>query len=242
VIMSKRLFAFALGLFCHLMFISAVGLMSWSIFYGMTKSIYPIGGDLGRYFNLVLLVQFPLFHSMLLTKNGQSFLRLLTLNKFGYDLNTTWFALISSAQLLFVFVFWTPSSGYTFSAQGMVLFVWGMIYFASWILLAKSMYDASLPLQLGALGWMAVSKGKRPKYPGMPMEGTFRVCRQPIYLSFFLIILTAPFWSVDHLILLILWGAYCFVGPMFKEKRYQRIYGDTFSNYKEKTPYMIPIK
>lgn len=240
--MTKKLFAIGLGITCHLLFLCAVGLMGWSIFYGMTKSIYPVGGELGRDFNLLLLFQFPIAHSLLLTKNGQNFLRSLTFNKFGYDLNTTWFALISSIQLSLVFIFWTPSTGHVISAHGLTLILCGAVYAGSWLLLAKTMFDAGLALQLGALGWMAVAREESPKYPKMPKAGTFRFCRQPIYLAFFLIILTAPFWGLDHLILLLIWGAYCFIGPLLKERRYQRIYGHDFDEFKKLTPYIIPHK
>lgn len=238
--MSKRLFAISLGITCHLLFLGAVSLMAWSIFYGMTKAVSPIGGEVGRYLNLLLLFQFPIVHSILLTKNGQNFLRSLTFNRFGYDLNTTWFALFSSLQLSLVFIFWTPSAGHAISPHGLTLTLWGAVYAGSWLLLAKTMFDAGLALQLGSLGWMAVAKEVRPKYPVMPKTGTFRFCRQPIYLAFFLIILTAPFWGLDHLILLLIWGAYCFIGPLLKERRYQKIYGNNFDEFKKLTPYIIP--
>lgn len=238
--MTKRIFAISLGVTCHLFFLGAVSLMAWSIFYGMTKAISPIGGEFGRFLNLLLLLQFPILHSILLTKNGQSFLKSLTFNRFGYDLNTTWFALLASLQLSLVFIFWTPSAVSAISPHGLILNLWGAVYAATWLLLAKTMFDAGFALQLGSLGWMAVAKGDKPKYPSLPKSGTFRFCRQPIYLAFFLIILTAPFWGIDHLIMLFIWGSYCFLGPILKEKRYQKIYGTDFNKYKESTPYIIP--
>ena len=69
-------------------------------------------------------------------------------------------------------------------AHGAVLAVLVVLYATSWLLLGKSMMDAGLALQTGSLGWLAVLRGRQPRYPAMPQTGLFRLTRQPIYVSF----------------------------------------------------------
>jgi 2-polyprenyl-6-methoxyphenol hydroxylase-like FAD-dependent oxidoreductase len=70
----------------------------------------------------------------------------------------------------------------------------------------------------------------------------FKRVRQPIYLSFTLILWTAPTWTPDHLMLAVIWTAYCYIAPFFKEQRYRRWYGDPFARYQKRVPYWNPMK
>lgn len=237
----RRAIAFSYGLVCHLCFALGVGLMAYGLFWGLSRSLCPVGGTVGRLFNLVLVLQFPLLHSFLLSESGRGWLRLLAPREYSADLQTTLFALVAALQLIAVFCFWTPTETIWFEPQGKVLLYWSTLFVASWLFLMRSLFDAGLELQSGYLGWSSLYRGKVPKYPGLPTTGVFRFCRQPIYLSFFLIIISAPVWTLDHAILAMIWGSYCFLGPIFKEARFLRWYGSAFREYQTKVPYWLPL-
>ncbi|MFT7535116.1 MAG: protein-S-isoprenylcysteine O-methyltransferase Ste14 [Hyphomicrobiaceae bacterium] len=74
----------------------------------------------------------------------------------------------------------------------------------------------------------------------MPSGGLFRGCRQPIYLGFAMVLWTAPTWSLDWLLLSLVWGSYCAIGPLLKEARWLRMYGSQFAEYRASVPYLLP--
>jgi 2-polyprenyl-6-hydroxyphenyl methylase/3-demethylubiquinone-9 3-methyltransferase len=115
------------------------------------------------------------------------------------------------------------------------------LYTAGWLLLLKSMFDAGITLQTGALGWWAVYRNTRPAYPPMPTRGLFRVCRQPIYLSFAITLWTVPVWTPDQLVLAVVLSVYCLTGPLLKEARFTRLFGREFEAYRARHPYWFPF-
>lgn len=238
--MNKKVLAVIIGLVCHTLFLCVVSLMAYMIFFGVTKGIFPLG-SYGRFWNVLLLLQFPIGHSFLLSQNGRRMLARMLPGQFGRDMLTTTFALVASLQLCAVFLFWSPDGAVWFAASGAVLYIFSGLYALSWLLLIRSLFEAGLSLQTGYLGWLSVVRGKKPEYPPPPFEGLHGRCRQPIYLSFVLILLTAPVWGVDHLILSIVWVSYCLIGPLFKEKRFLRLHGSDFEKYQQSTPYFLPI-
>jgi hypothetical protein len=59
--------------------------------------------------NLALLLQFPVMHSLLLTRVGGKLLRRLSPASIAGTMQTTTYAMLASVQVLLLFVFWTPS-------------------------------------------------------------------------------------------------------------------------------------
>ena len=110
----------------------------------------------------------------------------------------------------------------------------------SWALLSISSIQAGYKVQTGSLGWTSVYQGKTPIFPDMPTRGLFSIIRQPIYLSFSLVLWTSPSMSLDLFIVALSYSLYCYFGPLLKEKRFQKIYGKRFSDYKKKVPYFMP--
>jgi protein-S-isoprenylcysteine O-methyltransferase Ste14 len=51
---------------------------------------------------------------------------------------------------------------------------------------------------------------------------------------------TAPVWTPDWLALASGWSAYCVVGPLRKEARWQRRFGARFAAYRATVPYLLP--
>ncbi|MEN0001106.1 MAG: isoprenylcysteine carboxylmethyltransferase family protein [Pseudomonadota bacterium] len=232
--------AFAYGLACHLLFALAVGAMIVAMFFGMSESFGRVPQPYAIAVNALLIAQFPLMHSMLLTKRGGKILRSLAPAFAASTLSTTTYAIVASVQLILLFAFWTPSGVIWWRAEGIAFYALCAAYTASWLLLIKASYDAGAEVQSGALGWMSLAQNKQPVFPDMPTRGLFRLIRQPIYVSFALTTWTVPVWTPDQLALALGLTAYCLLAPMLKEKRFSARYGDRFKTYKEAVPYALP--
>lgn len=228
------------GIVCHVCFLAGVGTMVAMMYFGMSRSLGPLAPPWSWVANAALLLQFPLGHSFLLTGPGRALLSRLAPAGLGSGLSTTTYVTIASIQVFALFAFWSPTGIVWWQAEGLPLIVLTGLYAGAWLLLGKSMSDAGLSLQTGLLGWWAVLRNKKPVYPSMPQTGLFRFTRQPIYVSFTLTLWTVPTWTPDQLVLATTLTLYCLLGPLFKEARFQRIYGERFELYRRRVPYWLP--
>ncbi len=232
--------ALGFGVITHLIFAMAVLAMIVAMFFGMSESLGRVPGPWAWLANTLLIVQFPLLHSMLLTRRGGKVLTQLVPGPYGTTLSTTTYALIASIQLLALFALWTPSGVIWWQADGVVFWVICTGYASAWILLLKASFDAGAEVQSGALGWMSLMARIRPRFPDMPTRGLFRIIRQPIYVAFALTLWTVPVWTPDQLLLAISYTAYCLMAPWLKERRFAARYGHHFARYRASVPYAVP--
>lgn len=234
--------ALALGLLCHALFAAAVFAMIAAMYFGLSESLGRVPWPWAALANAILILQFPLVHSLLLTPRGGNLIARLIPGPHGGTLATTTYAIIASAQLLALFAFWTPSGIVWWRADGVLFWIIVAAYAGSWLLLMKASFDAGAELQSGALGWLSLLAQKRPVFPDMPTKGLFRVIRQPIYVAFALTLWTVPVWTPDQLALAISYTAYCLLAPRLKEPRFERRYGERFRRYRARVPYAVPSR
>ena len=232
--------AFAYGVACHLIFTLAVGAMITAMFFGMSESLGRVPYPWAYLANAILVLQFPLMHSLLLSARGSQLLKLMAPRDYARPLSTTTYAIVASVQLLALFALWTPSGVVWWRAEGVPLYAITALYASVWLLLIKASYDAGAEVQSGALGWMSLAQDKKPVFPDMPTTGLFRLIRQPIYVSFALTLWTVPVWTPDQLALAVTLTAYCLLAPRLKEARFQKRYGERFDAYKSQVPYALP--
>ncbi len=228
------------GLVCHSVFAAAVLSMIVGMWFGLSKSIGSVPWPYAFLTNAMLLIQFPVVHSLLLTGPGSRLLSRLVPGPHSKTLATTTYATIASVQLVLLFVLWTPSGIVWWRADGIALAVLATAYAASWLLLLKASFDAGAEVQSGALGWMSLMANIRPGFPDMPTLGVFRLIRQPIYVAFALTLWTVPTWTPDQLGLAVSLTAYCLLAPRLKEARFLARYGDRFQRYRQRVPYALP--
>jgi len=232
--------AIALGITCHTLFVLGVGTMMVAMYFGMSRSLGHLKSPYGAIANGLLLLQFPILHSLLLSRSGRRFMSRLAPGGLGAKLSTTTYATLASIQVGLLFALWTPSGIVWWRAEGAALIALCLCYAASWLLLLKSIVDAGFPMQVGLLGWWAVARGRAPAYPPMPRRGLFRLCRQPIYLAFALTLWTVPTVTPDQLSVALVLTAYCVLGPLLKEARFRRVFGSDFAAYQRTVPYFLP--
>lgn len=232
--------AFTYGIVCHTIFAAAVFAMIVAMFHGMSLSFGRVPDPWSVLANALLVLQFPLVHSWLLSKRGAAVLRRMGPADHAVTLSTTTYAIVASVQLLALFALWTPSGVIWWRAEGGVFWIICAAYAASWLLLIKASFDAGAEVQSGALGWMSLVQNIKPTFPDMPTTGLFAIIRQPIYVSFALTLWTVPVWTPDQLALAVTLTAYCLAAPKLKERRFARRYGDRFEHYQKNVPYVVP--
>lgn len=237
---GRIVLALVYGAVCHTLFAVAVAAMIVAMFFGMSLGLGTVPAPWFIAVNALLILQFPVVHSFLLGVRGRRALERLAPGGHGRTLATTSYAIIASAQLLLLFAVWTPSGIVWWRAEGAVFGVICALYAASWLLLIKASHDAGAELQSGALGWMSLAQDIRPVFPDMPTGGLFRHIRQPIYAAFALTLWTVPVWTPDQLALATVFTAYCLAAPRLKERRFEKIHGERFADYKARVPYILP--
>lgn len=239
---GRVLLALGLGMLCHALF--AVGVLSMivAMFFGLSQSFGTVPWPWAILANAALIVQFPIAHSILLTKKGNGILQQLIPGPHGATLATTTYAIIASAQLLALFTLWTPSGIIWWQAEGWMFWMISVVYAVAWLILSKASFDAGAEVQSGALGWMSLMARIRPVFPDMPTQGLFRLIRQPIYVAFALTLWLVPVWTPDQLALAVSYTAYCLFAPRFKERRFAARYGAKFDAYKATVPFILPGK
>ena len=237
---GNKLIAIFYGLMCHGIFLVAGAVMFITIFTGFQFSVGPFEGYEAVAINLLLLIQFPLGHSFFLSNRGMKVLEIFAPKSFAKTLRTTVYATIASIQLILLFTFWNFSGVFIWQIETPASLFMIILNLLSWALLSISSIQAGYKVQTGSLGWTSVYQGKKPVFPDMPTHGLFSIIRQPIYLSFSLVLWTSPQMSLDLFIVALSYSLYCYFGPMLKEKRFQKIYGKTFFEYQQKVPYYMP--
>ena len=236
----QRAIALLAGAVCHASFALGIGAMIGAIYFGLQLGLGTLHGGAAVLADALLVLQFPLLHSWLLTERGARWLGRAVPLGLGGDLATTTFATISAWQLVATFAAWSPVGPVWWHPHGGWWAPFTAAYAASWLFLLKTMHDAGLSVQTGFLGWGAVVRGRRPCFAPFAARGSFRHVRQPVYLAFSLTLWTAPVWTPDRLLLAVGWTLYCLMGPLLKERRYLRHYGASFQLYRERVPYWLP--
>ena len=238
--LAQRLVALAYGMVCHLAFALAVIAMAFALFTGLRHGLGPFHGWTTILANAMLIAMFPLAHSWLLSPRGRRFMARLVPLGIGPKLSWTVFATLSSLQLLAVFLLWSPSGTVWWEASGGLCWAIGGAAACSWLLLGKSMADAQLGVQTGYIGWSSVFLNRKAVYKPFATQGLYRHVRQPIYISFSLLLWLTTAWTPDQLVLAVLWTGYCVVGAALKERRFIRCFGEAFRTYQAQVPFWFP--
>ena len=235
--MKIRILALILGALCHLSFLTSVAIMMFALYGTMRVNALSLSTGTALAIDLLLVIQFPIFHSLMLRPSGRAFLSRLFPGEIGKHLVTTTFVIAASFQLLILFTLWTHIGSFEWRPAQPFLTAWTTFYGASWILLALAMTNAGLATQMGFLGWTAVFRGKAPVYRSFPKHGLYRVCRHPVYFAMALVSVSGPVWNIDHVIIAAIFVTYCVVGPRVKEKRLREHFGADFEAHIREVPF-----
>src|SRR6202453_5437729 len=134
---SESLVAVFYGTCCHGCFVAGVGTMMIMMFFGMSRSFGVLHAPWSYLANALLLAQFPLLHSVLLSRSGHKVLRRLAPQGLGGRLATTTYALIASVQVWLLFALWSPSGTVWWQAGGFLFGVLCCLYGVAGLLLLE---------------------------------------------------------------------------------------------------------
>src|ERR1700677_1462282 len=98
------------GACCHGCFVAGVSTMMIMMFFGMSRSFGVLHAPWSYLANALLLAQFPILHSMLLSRRGHKVWRRLAPQVLGGHLATPTPALIASVQVWLLFALRSPSA------------------------------------------------------------------------------------------------------------------------------------
>ncbi|MCR9085920.1 MAG: isoprenylcysteine carboxylmethyltransferase family protein [Rhodobacteraceae bacterium] len=237
-VLRHRGLALLYALVCHGAFALGAGGMVLAMYFGLSRSFGEVPWPWAALTNALLIAQFPLGHSFFLTGPGRRWLVRLAPAPFGETLSVTTYAAIASLQLLLLFALWTPSGIVWWQAEGVALALWTLAYAAAWGFLALAGLYTGWQVQSGVLGWLALFRGRKPKFPDMPERGPYRYVRHPIYLGFICVLWTVPVWTPDQLSLALAFSAYCILAPRRKERRLLGLHGARYADYMARVGYL----
>ena len=89
-----------------------------AMFFGMSRSLGRVPPPWDGVANALLLGQFPLLHSLLLSRRGSRMLRWLAPSAVAAPLATTSYVIVASVQVFLLFALWTPSGKPGFGRSG----------------------------------------------------------------------------------------------------------------------------
>lgn len=105
----------------HAIFAAAGLAMIVAMYVGMSRSFGAVPWPYTLLANAALVLQFPIVHSLLLTRRGGRWLGRLVPGPHGGTVATTTYAIIASLQLLALFALWTPGGIIWWRAEGWAL-------------------------------------------------------------------------------------------------------------------------
>lgn len=240
---ARRARALVWGSVTHGAFAVAVGTMAFALHEGLHVLPWRMELPFALLTDLALIVQFPVLHSLLLTREARpAWLRRALLGGEGDPLATTRFVLVSALQLLLAFLAWQPLGTASWRVErGAALVLNEVLFAASWGLLVWAMHGAGMAVQSGSLGWTSLWRGAHPRFPAFRPSGLYRLTRHPIYVAFTLVLWTAPTWTLDRVLLATAWTAYGVLGARRKEARLHARHGEHYREYAARTPFWIPL-
>ena len=151
-----------------------------------------------------------------------------------YRLAYNIFSVISFVPILWLMAILPDQVLYRIPAPWMYLSLAGQ--FAAAVMLVVGVLQTDT---LSFIGLRQVFEGeKRPSR--LVTNGLYRWIRHPLYTAGLLFIWLTPIMSQNSLVVTIAATIYIMVGAFFEERKLRREFGQTYENYRAKTPMLIP--
>jgi len=178
---------------------------------------------------LLALTIWGVVHSILASNFAKDMLGGASFYRLGYNI----FAAVSFAPILYLMKTLPDKPTYQIPAPWSYLMLGGQIFAALMLMLAF--------LQTDSLSFAGLRQlFETPKSGQLVTRGLYRVVRHPLYTFGLLFIWLTS--SVTQNSLTVYLGAtiYTLIGAYFEERKLLREFGDSYADYKKKTPMLIP--
>ena len=241
--MLKRITAFAYGVMCYALFFGtflyAAGFIGNIV---VPKSIDS--GAQGPFVealavNLGLLALFAIQHSVMAR---QWFKRAWT-RIVPPPVERSTYVLFSSLALIFLFWQWRPMGVVIWNVQDADLrTVLYLLCIGGWLLVLVSTF---LINHFDLFGLRQVYLYLRGK-PYVPLKfrtpGPYRLVRHPLYVGWLFAFWMTPVMTVAHLVFAVMTTAYILVAIQLEERDLIDAHGETYKQYRERVPMMVPVR
>jgi len=187
--------------------------------------------------NISLCALFGIQHSVMARQKYKTWL-----TKFIPEpMERSTFCLFTVLALIAIFLFWQPMGGVLWSVENGVLKGIILAIFAlGWgLVLASSIVINHFDLFGLRQVWLYFRK--KPYTPlKFKISSIYKIVRHPIYLGMFLALWAAPIMSISRMVFAIMLTGYLFIGIYLEEKDMIRLFGNKYTEYKERVPKMFP--
>jgi protein-S-isoprenylcysteine O-methyltransferase Ste14 len=178
---------------------------------------------------LIALALWGVVHSILASNFAKNMLGGASFYRLGYNI----FAAISFAPILYLMKTLPDQLVYQVSAP------WSMFMFGGQIFAAIMLFVAFL--QTDSLSFVGLRQlFETTGSSQLVTRGLYRIVRHPLYTFGLLFIWLTPTVSQNSLTVYIGATLYTLTGAYFEERKLLREFGDSYAEYKKKTPMLIP--
>ena len=133
-----------------------------------------------------------------------------------------------------------PQTVWMASDANLVLLL-SVLYFAGWGIVFISTFLINHFELMGLQQSFAGLRGKEPAPPSFKMPLFYKFVRHPIYTGLLLAFWATPHMTQGHLLFSIMTTGYIFAGFALEERDLVSFFGDTYRNYKQTVPAVIPF-
>jgi methanethiol S-methyltransferase len=187
--------------------------------------------------NVLLLGAFAIQHSVMAR---QGFKRMWT-QVVPRQLERPTYVLTASLVLMLLLWQWRPIPQLVWELHGTAATLLSVTFWLGWAILLTSTFLLNHFELFGIQQVWTYFRQKEHKETAFRTPALYKIVRHPLYLGFVIAFWSASRMSLGHLIFSIATTGYILLGIYFEERDLVKAYGQTYRNYRERVPMLVPF-